>query len=43
MALLDSLQPRGVSVSNGTSSGPVVVDTTLLAMKGSICWKHGPR
>jgi NADPH:quinone reductase len=41
MASLDSLQPRGVLVSNGTSSGPVVVDTTLLAMKGSI-WLTRP-
>src|SRR3954470_9655161 len=36
MASLDSLQPRGHLVSNGTSSGPVVIDTTLLAVKGSI-------
>ncbi|MBL8351122.1 MAG: quinone oxidoreductase [Burkholderiaceae bacterium] len=36
MASLDSLQPRGSLVSNGTSSGPVVIDTTLLAVKGSI-------
>src|ERR1700760_2664503 len=36
MASLDSLQPRGTLVSNGTSSGPVVIDTTLLAVKGSI-------
>jgi len=36
MASLDSLQPRGALVSNGTSSGPVVIDTTLLAVKGSI-------
>ena len=41
MASLDSLQPRGVLVSNGTSSGPVVIDTTLLAMKGSI-WLTRP-
>jgi NADPH:quinone reductase len=41
MASLDSLQPRGHLVSNGTSSGPVVVDTTLLAMKGSI-WLTRP-
>ena len=27
MASLDSLQPRGTLVSNGTSSGPVVIDT----------------
>ena len=36
MASLDSLQPRGSLVSNGTSSGPVVIDTTLLAVKGSL-------
>jgi NADPH2:quinone reductase len=36
MASLDSLQPRGSLVSNGTSSGPVVVDTMQLAVKGSI-------
>ncbi|RZU02432.1 quinone oxidoreductase family protein [Rivibacter subsaxonicus] len=41
MASLDSLQPRGTLVSNGTSSGPVVVDTTLLAVKGSI-WLTRP-
>src|SRR3974390_658573 len=35
MASLDSLQPRGTLVSNGTSSGPVVIDTTLLAVQGS--------
>jgi NADPH2:quinone reductase len=29
MASLDSLQPRGTLVSNGTSSGPVVIDTTF--------------
>ncbi|MBK6854398.1 MAG: quinone oxidoreductase [Burkholderiales bacterium] len=40
-ASLDSLQVRGSLVSNGTSSGPVVVDTTLLAMKGSI-WVTRP-
>jgi NADPH2:quinone reductase len=38
---LDSLQPRGTLVSNGTSSGPVVIDTTLLAVKGSI-WVTRP-
>ena len=32
MASLDSLQPRGSLVSNGTTSGPVVIDTTLLAV-----------
>lgn len=41
MASLDSLQPRGSLVSNGTSSGPVVIDTTLLAVKGSI-WLTRP-
>lgn len=41
MASLDSLQPRGTLVSNGTTSGPVVIDTTLLAMKGSL-WLTRP-
>jgi NADPH2:quinone reductase len=41
MASLDSLQVRGHLVSNGTSSGPVVIDTMLLAMKGSI-WVTRP-
>ena len=41
MASLDSLQPRGHLVSNGTSSGPVVIDTMLLAVKGSI-WVTRP-
>jgi len=41
MASLDSLQVRGSLVSNGTSSGPVVVDSTLLAVKGSI-WMTRP-
>src|SRR6476620_10353256 len=41
LASLDSLQPRGTLVSNGTSSGPVVIDTMLLAMKGSI-WVTRP-
>jgi NADPH2:quinone reductase len=41
MASLDSLQPRGTLVSNGTASGPVVIDTTLLAVKGSI-WVTRP-
>jgi NADPH2:quinone reductase len=40
-ASLDSLQPRGTLVSNGTSSGPVVLDTMLLAAKGSI-WLTRP-
>ena len=41
MASLDSLQPRGMLVSNGTSSGPVVIDTMLLAAKGSL-WVTRP-
>ncbi len=41
MASLDSLQVRGTLVSNGTTSGPVSIDTTLLAMKGSI-WMTRP-
>jgi NADPH2:quinone reductase len=41
MASLDSLQVRGTLVSNGTTSGPVIVDTTLLAVKGSI-WVTRP-
>src|SRR4249920_938461 len=41
MASLDSLQPRGSFVSNGTTSGPVVIDSTLLAVKGSI-WMTRP-
>ena len=41
MASLDSLQPRGTLVSNGTSSGPVVIDTMLLAVKGSM-WVTRP-
>lgn len=41
MASLDSLQVRGTLVSNGTSSGPVNIDTTLLATKGSI-WLTRP-
>ena len=40
-ASLDSLQPRGTLVSNGTSSGPVVIDTRVLAAKGSI-WLTRP-
>jgi len=35
-ASLDSLQVRGTLVSNGTSSGPVVIDTMQLAVKGSL-------
>lgn len=41
MASLDSLAPRGALVSNGTSSGPVEIDTTLLAGKGSL-WVTRP-
>jgi NADPH2:quinone reductase len=40
-ASLDSLQPRGTLVSNGTSSGPVVLDTMQLAVKGSL-WVTRP-
>jgi NADPH:quinone reductase len=40
-ASLDSLQPRGVLVSNGTSSGPVVIDTVRLAVHGSL-WLTRP-
>jgi NADPH:quinone reductase len=40
-ASLDSLMPRGSLVSNGTSSGPVVIDTRVLAMKGSL-WLTRP-
>ena len=40
-ASLDSLQPRGVLVSNGTSSGPVVIDAMQLAVKGSL-WLTRP-
>jgi NADPH2:quinone reductase len=41
MASLDSLQVRGSLVSNGTTSGPVAIDSMLLAMKGSI-WVTRP-
>lgn len=41
MDSLDCLQPRGALISNGTSSGPVVVDSSLLAAKGSI-WMTRP-
>ena len=41
MASLDCLQPRGSLVSNGTSSGSVVIDSQLLAAKGSI-WMTRP-
>ena len=40
-ASLDSLQPRGVLVSDGTSSGPVVIDTVQLAVQGSL-WLTRP-
>ncbi len=38
---LNCLQPRGTLVSNGTSSGPVLVDTMQLAAKGSL-WLTRP-
>ena len=41
MASLDSLQVRGTLVSNGTSSGPVNIDTRVLAGKGSL-WVTRP-
>ena len=41
MGSLDCLQKRGTLVSNGTSSGPVVIDTMLLAVKGSL-WVTRP-
>src|SRR5262249_25655265 len=41
MASLDSLQPRGTLVSNGTTSGPVLIDSQLLAVKGSL-WVTRP-
>jgi NADPH2:quinone reductase len=40
-ASLDSLQVRGTLVSNGTTSGPVVIDTMTLAAKGSL-WVTRP-
>ncbi|WP_218511106.1 quinone oxidoreductase [Variovorax sp. dw_308] len=40
-ASLDCLQPRGSLVSNGTSSGPVVIDTSMLAGRGSL-WVTRP-
>jgi len=40
-ASLDCLQPRGSLVSNGTSSGPVVIDSQQLASKGSL-WVTRP-
>jgi NADPH2:quinone reductase len=41
IASLDSLQLRGTLVSNGTSSGPVVIDTMMLAVKCSV-WVTRP-
>ena len=41
IASLDSLQVRGTLVSNGTSSGPVVIDTRMLASRGSL-WVTRP-
>ncbi len=38
---LNCLQPRGTLVSNGTSSGPVIIDTMQLAAKGSL-WVTRP-
>jgi NADPH2:quinone reductase len=40
-ASVDSLQVRGTLVSNGTTSGPVVIDTMILAAKGSL-WVTRP-
>ena len=40
-ASLDSLRPRGALVSNGTTSGPVVIDSMTLATKGSL-WLTRP-
>jgi NADPH2:quinone reductase len=40
-ASLESLQVRGTLVSNGTSSGPVVIDTMALAARGSL-WVTRP-
>jgi NADPH:quinone reductase len=40
-ASLDSLQVRGTLVSNGTSSGPVLIDSRVLARKGSL-WVTRP-
>ena len=40
-ASIDSLQVRGTLVSNGTTSGPVVIDTMTLATKGSL-WVTRP-
>lgn len=41
IASLDSLQVRGTLVSNGTSSGPVNIDTRMLASRGSL-WVTRP-
>jgi NADPH2:quinone reductase len=40
-ASLNSLQVRGTLVSNGTTSGPAIIDTTTLAVKGSL-WVTRP-
>jgi NADPH2:quinone reductase len=40
-ASLDSLAVRGTLVSNGTTSGPVAIDSTMLAVKGSL-WLTRP-
>jgi len=40
-ASIDSLRVRGTLVSNGTTSGPVVIDTMTLATKGSL-WVTRP-
>jgi len=40
-ASIDSLQVRGTLVSNGTTSGPVVIDTMTLATTGSL-WVTRP-
>ncbi|SPB14631.1 putative quinone oxidoreductase [Caballeronia novacaledonica] len=40
-ASIDSLRVRGTLVSNGTSSGPVQIDTRVLARKGSL-WVTRP-
>jgi NADPH:quinone reductase len=40
-ASLDSLKVRGTLVSNGTTSGPVVIDSNQLAFKGSL-WVTRP-
>ena len=40
-ASLSCLSPRGALVSNGTTSGPVVIDSMTLAVKGSL-WLTRP-